>query len=53
MADRGFTTEVYLSPLDIKSVIPSFLKGREQFTEEEVIEIKVNISQMNVPMLNE
>ena len=53
MADRGFTIEVYLSPLDIKLVIPSFLKGREQFTEEEVIEIKVNISQMNVPKLNE
>ena len=53
MADRGFTIEVYLSPLGIKLVFPSFLKGREQFTEEEVIEIKVSISQMNVLMLNE
>ena len=37
MADRGFTIEEYLSPLGVKLVIPSFLKGREQFTEEEVI----------------
>ena len=37
MADRGFTIEDYLSPLGVKLVIPSFLKGREQFTEEEVI----------------
>ena len=37
MADRGFTIEDYLSPLGVRLVIPSFLKGREQFTEEEVI----------------
>ena len=37
MADRGFTIEEYLSPLGVKLVIPSFLKGWEQFTEEEVI----------------
>ena len=37
MADQGFTIEDYLSPLGVKLVIPSFLKGREQFTEEEVI----------------
>ena len=36
MADRGFTVEDYLSPLGVKLVIP-FLKGRDQFTEEEVI----------------
>ena len=36
MADRGFTIEEYLSLLGVKLVIPSFLKGREQFTEEEV-----------------
>ena len=34
MADRLFTIEDYLSPL---GVIPSFLKGRGQITEEEVI----------------
>ena len=37
MADRGFAIEDYLSPLGVKLVTPSFLKGREQFTEEEVI----------------
>ena len=37
MADRGSTIEEYLSPLGAKLVVPSFLKGREQFTEEEVI----------------
>ena len=37
MADRGLTTDEYLTPLGVKLVIPSFLKGREQFTEEEVI----------------
>ena len=37
MADRGFTIEEYLSPLGVQLVIPSFLKGREQFTEEGVI----------------
>ena len=36
IADRGFTREDYLSPLEVKLVIPSFLKGWEQFTEEEV-----------------
>ena len=37
MADRGFTIEDYLSPLGVKLVIPSFLKGQENFTEEEAI----------------
>ena len=37
MADRGFTIEEYFSPLGVQLVIPSFLKVREQFTEEEVI----------------
>ena len=37
MADRGFTIEDYLSPLGVKLVIPSFLKGQEIFTEEEAI----------------
>ena len=37
MVDWGFTIEDYLSPLGVKLVIPFFLKGREQFTEEEVI----------------
>ena len=37
MADRGFTIEDYLSPFGVKLLISSFLKGREQFTEEEVI----------------
>ena len=37
IADRGFTIEDYLSPLGIKLVILSFLKGWEYFTEEEAI----------------
>ena len=37
MADRGFAIEDYLSPLGVKLVIPSFLKGRGQLTEKEVI----------------
>ena len=37
MADRRFTIEDYLSPLGVKLWISSFLKGQEQFTEEEVI----------------
>ena len=37
MTDQGFTIEDYLSPLGVKLVISSFLKGREQFTEEEAI----------------
>ena len=28
MADRGFTVEEYLTPLGVKLIIPSFLKGR-------------------------
>ena len=37
MADRLFTIEDYLSLLGVKLVSPSFLKGRGQITEEEVI----------------
>ena len=37
MADRGFTVKEYTDSLNIKLVIPSFLKGREQLSEEEVI----------------
>ena len=37
MHDCGFTTEDYFSPLGVKLVISTFLKGQEQFIEEEVI----------------
>ena len=37
MADRGFTVAEYLQPLGVSLVIPSFLKGRSQFGEEEVV----------------
>ena len=37
MADRGFTVEEYLRPLGVSLIIPSFLKGRPQFGEEEVV----------------
>lgn len=37
MADRGFTIQEYLTPLGVDLVIPSFLKGREQLTEAEVV----------------
>ena len=33
----GFTIEDYHPPLEVKLVIHSFMKGWEQFTEEEVI----------------
>ena len=51
MAVRGFTIEDYLSQLEVKLVIPSFLKGREQFTEEianERIHVKRMIQQLKV-----
>ena len=35
--DEGFTIKDYLSSLGVQLVIPSFLKGQEPFTEEEVI----------------
>ena len=37
MADRGFTVEEYLTPLGVKHIIPSFLKGRSQFNEQEIV----------------
>ena len=37
MADKGFTTEDYLTPLGVKLVVTSFLKEPEQFTQEEAI----------------
>ena len=51
MAVRGFTIEDYLSPLEVKLVITSFLKGREQFTEEianERIHVERMIHQLKV-----
>ena len=37
LADRGFTINDIL-PEGVSCKIPAFLDGREQFTEEEVIE---------------
>ena len=36
MADRGFTVEEYLTPLGVKLIISSFLKGRSQFNVQEI-----------------
>ena len=36
MADRGFLIKEYTDTLNIELVIPSFLKGRTQFSTEEV-----------------
>ena len=38
MADRGFTIEEELKPLNVKLNIPAFLDGREQLSENEVKE---------------
>jgi len=38
MADRGFTIQEYTDNLGIKLIIPSFLNGREQLHENEVIQ---------------
>ena len=38
MADRGFTVKEYTDNLNIKLVIPAFLKGRNQLSEEEVVQ---------------
>ncbi|XP_057296171.1 uncharacterized protein LOC130625115 [Hydractinia symbiolongicarpus] len=37
MADRGFLIEDYVKPLGVELIMPSFLKGREQFSESEVV----------------
>ena len=37
MADRGFLIADYVQPLGVDLIIPSFLKGREQFNENEVV----------------
>jgi len=37
MADRGFPIAEYLSPLNVKLIIPSFLNGRDQLSENEVV----------------
>ena len=36
MADRGFTIQNELAPLNVELNIPSFLSGRAQLTEAEV-----------------
>ena len=38
MADRGFTIDDLLKPLNVSLNIPSFLCDREQLTHDEVIE---------------
>ena len=38
MTDKGFTIEEDLKPLGVSLNIPSFLDGRDQIEEEEVIE---------------
>ena len=38
MADRGFTIHEYTDNLNIKLVIPAFLKGKDQLSEKEVIQ---------------
>ena len=38
MADRGFTIEDELKPLNVSLNIPAFLKGRDQLSEKEVKE---------------
>lgn len=37
MADRGFNIREYLQPLKVNLIIPAFLEGREQFTNEELV----------------
>ena len=37
MADRGFPNAGYLSPLNVKLIIPSFLKGRDQLLENKMV----------------
>ena len=37
MVDRGFPINDYLQPIGVSLIIPSFLKGREQFSEKEVV----------------
>ena len=37
MANHGFAVEEYLTPLGVKLTIPSFLKGRSQFNEQEIV----------------
>ena len=37
MADRGFTVERYLTPIRVELIIPSFLKGKSQFNEQEIV----------------
>ena len=37
MADRGFTVQDLFEPLGVNVILPAFLHGREQSTEEENI----------------
>ena len=36
MADHRFTVKEYLTLLGVKLIIPSFLKGRSKFNEQEI-----------------
>ena len=38
MADRGFLIADYVQPLGVELIMPSFLKGRDQFNENEVVQ---------------
>lgn len=37
MADRGFTIEDLVEPMGVQLIIPSFLHGRDQLSEEEIV----------------
>ncbi|XP_057294701.1 uncharacterized protein LOC130623245 [Hydractinia symbiolongicarpus] len=38
MADRGFLIAEYVNPIGVELIIPCFLRGRDQFSESEVIQ---------------
>ena len=47
MIDPGFPIAEYLSPLNIKLIIPSFLKGRDQLSENDVVFESKNCTEKN------
>ena len=52
MADRGFTIEENLKPLNVKLNIPAFLDQREQFSEEEIKESQTIASEKSCRTCN-